>query len=828
MKRFYILIILGVLLTFRGYSQDNPRVDKKTLFSSPVGVKSARKNFKIAEKFYKKGKGTFDEALKYYLKVYEYNQSSIVLNYKIGICYVWATNKKASLKYLLESSPEASKLYYLALGRAYQYNLMFDEAKNAYDKYFNGLKQWQLHDIRKLHNQLISECEVGKEILQDSLPVFIINLGPIVNSYYDDYGATLSYNDSTMYFTSKRPVNEPSKRVSRFKFNEQIFQTNNNAIDGSAEWVDGIPKLSSKVNTSIAWFDRYENRIYYYKGKVHNGRLFTAIYEDGKWRKKKMVKGGINHIAYKETSITFDDDGTAYYITDRRGGLGGKDIWVATKKREHVYNKPVNMGDIINTSFDEEGVYVTPDGNTLFFSSKGRKGMGGFDVYKSVKSEDGTWSEPVNMGYPINTTADEIFYRPTKDSMISLLSTIRSDSYGGLDIYKVQVDPSIPFKLTGTVTDIESGKTLPASVNVYDNNTKELFYSTSIDPLSGMYKVNFDDVGDYFIQIDYEGYKSVTETVNLPPKRYATVVQDFSTKALLHPFTLVGRVTDVDKGTPLQASLTFRFAANTDSIIGRAVSVDSIGKYTITFEDKFDMVIQVDAKDYFSVDIPVSTVNEIDNVITKDIKLKRSKIDYTLTGRILDKEGVNPVYATLLFYHSGENEPFTIVTPDSISGKYSITLDEQGPFMIEVEANGYFYYSEIYSFPEGEIFISKDFKLKKIETGIKFVVDNILFNTGKVTLKPGSFESLNKLAIFLIKNDGIRIEISGHTDNVGSASINRRISKGRALTVRNYIISRGVEADRIEYEGYGFDQPIESNDTKEGRAANRRVEVKIL
>lgn len=165
-----------------------------------------------------------------------------------------------------------------------------------------------------------------------------------------------------------------------------------------------------------------------------------AVYNGKDW-KVQSLKGRINHIAYKETSISIASDSTAYYVTNRRGGEGGKDIWVCRQKKDNKFSKPRNLGKIINTSFDEEGVYVTPDGNTLYFSSKGRKGMGGFDVYKSEKNADGEWSEPKNLGYPINSAADELFYHPTSDPKIALISTIRNDSFGGLDIYKIQTDP---------------------------------------------------------------------------------------------------------------------------------------------------------------------------------------------------------------------------------------------------------------------------------------------------------------------------------------------------------------------------------------------------
>jgi outer membrane protein OmpA-like peptidoglycan-associated protein/tetratricopeptide (TPR) repeat protein len=834
MKKSYILIILSVIISFLAHSQENPRINKKVLFNSLNNIEAAKTSFKKAEKYYRKGRGTYDEALKHYLKVYEYNPNVPALNFKIAICYIWTSDRKAALKYILESGPEVSDIYYLALGRSYQYNLMFDEAKDAYDDWINSLKKWKRNDAFQLHNQLISECNVGKEIRQDSLPVFITNLGPIVNSYYDEYGAILSPGDSLMYFTTRRPDEEPNKRVSRFKFDERVLEANNNGIYDAVAYVDDIPELDFNVNVSIAGFSRKENRIYYYKGRRQNGRIYSAIYdyETERWVKKRALKGGVNHIAYKETSISFDDAGTAYFVATRRGGVGGKDIWMATEKKPNVYNKPVNMGAIINTPFDEEGVYITPDGNTLYFSSKGRRGMGGFDVYKSTKNSSGFWTEPTNIGYPINTTADELFYHPTSDTMIAIYSTTRSDSYGGLDIYKIQKDPRIPFKLIGAVTDMETGEILPASVNLYDKNTQELLRSASVDTLSGIYLMNFEDVGDFFVQVDYEGYKTVTADIEKPETKHATVVKDFTLEALKHPFTLIGKITDIDKGTPLSASLTFKLVAGmdsigADSIITRAVA-DSTGNYSITFEDKFDMILQVTTEDYFSVEVPINAINEVDNIITKDVALKRSRIEYNLVGRVLANDGVTPVRSALTFYHQGESEPFKIIVSDSTTGKYSMLTEEEGAFMIEVEATNYFFMDTIYKFPAGETFAKQDFYLKKMKAGVKFVVQNILFNTGKATLKPSSFDELNKLAILLIRNPDVRIEISGHTDNVGSASINKRISKMRALAVRNYIISRGVEADRIEYQGYGFDQPIAPNTTVEGRAANRRVEVKIL
>jgi tetratricopeptide (TPR) repeat protein len=441
MKKYAFIFSLLFSIAI-SHAQENPKIDKKSFFTSPKGIEKAKKDLKAAEKYYNKGIGTYDEALKYYLSLYHYNPASKELNYKIGACYLWTSDRKASLSYLLNSSPEIANDYDLLLGRSYQYNLKFAEAKVAYTNYMESLSKWKRFDSRKQYNQLMDECTASEILLkEDSVPVSIVNLGPVINSIYDDYGAYLFDQDSSIYFTSKRPEKESTKKVSRNSSKEQIL-VSNNCISQPSNYALLVSQISSSKNTSLAGVDRNKKGIYFYKGGKKTGQLMKANYNGKKW-KTKALKGKINHIAYKETSISVANDSTAYYVTNRRGGEGGKDIWVCRQKRDKKFSKPHNLGKIINTSFDEEGVYVSPDGKTLYFSSKGRKGMGGFDVYKSEKTADGNWSEPKNLGYPINSTADDLFYHPTSDPKVALISTIRNDSYGGLDIYKIQADPQI-------------------------------------------------------------------------------------------------------------------------------------------------------------------------------------------------------------------------------------------------------------------------------------------------------------------------------------------------------------------------------------------------
>ena len=123
--------------------------------------------------------------------------------------------------------------------------------------------------------------------------------------------------------------------------------------------------------------------------------------------------------------------------------------------------------------------------------------------------------------------------------------------------------------------------------------------------------------------------------------------------------------------------------------------------------------------------------------------------------------------------------------------------------------------------------VAHDLVLTKEEEGAKMIIKNIPFNTGEATLLPESFNELNKLVNLLRDSPNVKVEISGHTDNTGSEATNKTLSNNRALSVRNYLISQGIAGERIRCNDYGFDRPIASNNTEEGRASNRRVEIKI-
>jgi hypothetical protein len=449
----------------------------------------------------------------------------------MGLCYFFTSNKNTALEYFLSSNPGISDYYDLYVGRSYQYSGDFKKAEEHYEKYYDSLSKHKKKKSKDFIERLKKDCETGEILKKNPVAVSIVNLGPVINSAYDDYNAMISPDDSTMFFTSRRPVSVYQKKKINKRLKENILKADNNAVDFPASRVMLVKILSSNVtvNNDLVGFDPADpERFYYYDGKKRSGGINIAIKKDSIWHRKKIKK--IDHIASRETSTSFDGAGNAYFISNRNNGYGGKDIWMAKRKGRHAFHKPVNLGGVINTSEDEEAVYVSPDGKTIYFSSKGHGGLGGYDVFRSEKNIDGNWSPPENLGYPINGPADELFYRPTQDSLVSIYTTIRSDSYGGYDIYKILKGSSISFVLSGVIIDEKSLKPIPASISVFDFKNNTLLNTIYNDPVTGRYILKIERAGEYVIQIDSKGYSSKTLSYQFKEGIDKTEVTNFKLK----------------------------------------------------------------------------------------------------------------------------------------------------------------------------------------------------------------------------------------------------------------------------------------------------------
>jgi outer membrane protein OmpA-like peptidoglycan-associated protein/tetratricopeptide (TPR) repeat protein len=433
-----LLLVPGLI-----FSQQQVRI-KKSEFKTEQeeGFEEAWKNIKMGDKLYKAGKGTYRDAREHYLFAAKYNPENAELNYKIGACYVFADDKYESIKYLtrafLADENVASDIRFLA-GQAYHLMLEFDEAINQYGKYKESLEPKQLAAQRKTIDKLIEECENGKQLVTDPKRVIINNMGEQINSEGDDYNPIFAPNDTAIFFTSRRQHHEKAKRSPiDNKHYEDIYVASADGDEWMAARNMGKPVNSLNHNTAAVGLSPHGNQLYIYRGYKGGGGIYRSTLKEGKWGAPKNVHSKLRS-KFRETTMSLSPDGkTFYFVSDNQKlTTGGKDIFFSEQDAAGKWKDPENIGSEINTPYNEEAVFISPDGNTLYFSSKGHNTMGGFDVFRSVRNDLGDWSPAENLGYPINSPDDDVFYKVTPDARFAFYSANRMGGYGGKDIYRI-------------------------------------------------------------------------------------------------------------------------------------------------------------------------------------------------------------------------------------------------------------------------------------------------------------------------------------------------------------------------------------------------------
>lgn len=827
MQKRTLLCLLALALSTLLQARNKPTIEESEFVTQAEGAEEALECLYDAEDYYDQGEEYYELAAPLYLKAYQYNSNCKALNYKLGRTLLFGYNRHEALNYLLESDPNIMPDYQLLLGRAYQYNREWRRAADCYLNYLNSLDKQERRRQEPQIRQYIKECEFSNMALADSVAVFVNNAGNIINTPYDDYCPTPTHNDSIFIFTSRRAEKTPRHPEPRTNFKEQIYATQNPlATEPYSIWQ--FERLRSHRNMSVAGFSKSEERVFFYKGRSEQGRLRAALNKkDGEgWRRPRRLRRRVNRIATQEGAVSLDSLNNIYFISNRQGGEGGSDIWYAKWQRNLNWSKPVNIGSVVNTPFDEVSVHVSAGGDTLYFASNGHAGFGGYDIYMTTRDANGNWSEPVNMGYPINTAYDDICYVPNVKPDASLLASARSGGVGGLDIYSVVVDRRLPFTFAFKGIDAETNENILFSYVISDKTTGCPYSQSDVAADAQPVSVPFLDHGTYSITVSSAGYHEISQDIECPETKGATVEHTFKFEKLAHPFTLSGVVSDRRTGKALAANIEFRDLNG--AILGKTRSSAISGQYSQQFPDRMDVRIEAQAVDYYDTTATIAADQIKADAVAQNLQMRQKQQFFVLVGQVTEEETGKPVYASLKLTAARTNKQETIITTDSVTGRYSADLLTEGPYWIDVEAKGYFFANNSVQFSRNNPYATRNFSLKAMKAGVKITLENILFNTGKSTLQKSSYEPLDKFADLLIKNPDVRIEVSGHTDNVGNAAMNKKLSKARAKTVRDYLIKKGVAEDRIDFEGYGMEQPVESNATKAGREKNRRVEVKVL
>lgn len=563
MRNIFLLFILIVFYQ-SGISQEV--IIKKEDFASKDDYKIAKEYLSKAEELYQLGRGGMRQALDFYLKVYQYVPNNAMLNYKIGNCYLKSIQKPKSLEYFKKAyslNPAIQPDIVWLLATAYHLNAEWDKAIEYYTKYRNQLSPTELQSKRKEIEKRIQECNNGKELCKNPIRVFIDNLGPNVNTIYPEYSPIITADESMLLFTSRRPDTygggtDPEDNL----YFEDIYVSYNDGNGWSLAKNVGKP-LNTKNNDATVGLSPDGTQLFTFNGKINNGDIYVSKLKGSEWTSPddEPLKKFINS-EYHETTASFSFDGkTMYFVSDRPDGFGGHDIWMSQwDKQKNRWGEPRNLGSVINTEYDEEGVYMHPDGRTLYFSSRGHNTMGGFDIFKATLNDDGTWSKPENIGYPVNTPDDDLFFVMSGSGKHGYYSSVRDDGYGDYDLYmitfrgpekppilhnednllanvapvgesvvaeKVEIKTMRLTIVKGTIKDAFTNQPIEAQIEIVDNVKNEVISVVSSNSATGKYLVSLPSGRNYGIAVKAEGYLFHSENFDIPAATgYQEIVKD--------------------------------------------------------------------------------------------------------------------------------------------------------------------------------------------------------------------------------------------------------------------------------------------------------------
>jgi hypothetical protein len=476
--------------------------------------KELSKKLKEADQFY--DITNYRAALGLYKQIANNDSAIEDLDFKIATClYNIRSTRKEALPYFIKANNRGNKeaLYYM--GKLYHLAMDFDQATQSLKKYnFNPLKEQPTEDVERELKQI----DYAKKIVRDPVQVDIVNLGKNINTNYPEYVPLISADEGTLIFTSRRQGSTGNLLDPNGEYFEDIYVSNK----VNDEW-GPAQKIPGNINTPthdacVALSPDGQNLLTYRTSEDQlSGDIYISSFNGKDWSVPFKLDENINTKDALEASASFSaDNNVLYYSSNREGGFGGMDIYRVVKVSENTWSKPLNLGAIINSGLDEDAPFIHPDGKTLYFSSKSHDNMGGYDIFRSTMDDKGIWSKPENIGYPINTVDDDIYFVLSVNGKSGYYSSNLPQGFGGQDLYEIKF-PDERYDLVVLKADVlmEGGQSGQL-------NAKATFIDESNNKIQGIYKTNrstgkfvaiVPEGKKYKVIVDADGYQSYVSDI---------------------------------------------------------------------------------------------------------------------------------------------------------------------------------------------------------------------------------------------------------------------------------------------------------------------------
>ncbi len=855
------------------------------------------------KKFVAKGrqsyrKGEYWKSKSYYDKVTQANSQNPLYWFEAGLVYFDSEVKREEALVYFEKSLELygtsdeiiPELYYYA-GRAYHFVGNFEKAIELFNTFLTKVKNnKKADDIKQDVARHIEYCNNGIPLRNVHAYEVdrLVNLGRKVNSEYPDFTPVIDMDETILLFCSRRPPD--NKQGTDGLYYEDIFYTVK-MIDG--EWGEAqiIDKSSGYLKKEINEGKAHEapislsadgNTLYIYK---ENSIWKSTKDTEGKWGAPVRMNQNIN-IGTANPSIYVTPDEQEMFVVSIgvKDGFGGRDIYITKRNEMGGWEKPVNLGPTINTPYDDDAPYLSKDGKTLYFASQGHNSMGGFDIFRTRRDENGNWSAPENIGTPINSAGNDIFYVENNEGTLAYYASMRPGSFGFLDLYTATYDcRNIPATtIKGYAIYAENNLPINGVIKITDKTTGTEMGTFPIDPKTGRYTMNLPPEKTYLLEMmiasnKYNTIRPHTEEFTIPEQCVVynlfqqirvDYLKDGSGAEYAQRAHFKNALFDID--TEIKNTFNAEGLSESEPTSDTVKGISGVLRHNdallaknveVALLNQYSQVLRITSTDdqgrfaFEKIDLPANyilLINEDDAKASEG-----TAMDATISGTINSfANGVlKPRPNQQIYLANGARKIVNIKASDA-KGNFKITsTPENADAVAEVNDNATISYNldlrnseVVYSAyiinidPDNtqlayteyiDIIELKDLVVDGSNGSGLDKYENLLFDFDKHFLRQRSVDILATLKSFMEKNPTVTIRLDGHTDWIGTDVYNDGLSKSRSLSAHKYLIDHGIAPNRIVNKWFGEGTPVAANektpgvDDPDGRQLNRRVEIKM-
>ncbi|NQV53830.1 MAG: PD40 domain-containing protein [Flavobacteriales bacterium] len=381
--------------------------------------------------------------------------------------------------------------------------------------------------------ELYAQVQVAKRAMANPVPSVVEPMAPVINTPYTEHSPLIAGNDSTLYFTSRKPIDKNAITDMLGRYDENIYRSVRTKDGWSvAEPLEG--EINDILNDAAVALLGDEERMVIFKTArdMESSDLWLyGVNRNGKWKKEMKLSPSINS-KWIENGLTVNANGDLFIVaSDRPGGYGGMDLYRIVRFGNGEYSEPLNLGPLVNTEYDEIAPTLLLDDRTMFFSRNGVESMGGFDVFRTNYLGDTTFTDVVNLGYPINSTRDDLHISVSPLTRRAYLTRSKEDQPADFDIYSANLPG---FNLRATVYKFK----LTAGSAFDLTNAEVSLFTADFSEIQGMYTVN--ELGEFIVVllpgesgvlgIDLPGAHS--EEIELFYQDSETIIEKFKTITL--------------------------------------------------------------------------------------------------------------------------------------------------------------------------------------------------------------------------------------------------------------------------------------------------------